>query len=161
MNIVLEDNNLRMVNHNQDESYDLDSLIFYIPIEYKDIAPYLIIKQDSITDVVRLKKITGTNKSYDSYVCDLTPIKVKSGGCQISLLLLTLETERANFVIGTPFVLLNLNIENYSFKYQIYFVESLSRTVSSTYEKIVNLYNQIIDITKMTIEMISDQEKGG
>lgn len=157
MNIIYEaeQNNLRLISFNPYNQYQLDTLKFYIPKEFKYITPFLVIKDtQGRCDLFKLS-LNATDDRYNIYTVALTSsITIKAGKSKVSLFLLT--SQNNNFKVSDFSQDINLSYDNYSIGYQLHLIEGLSRNLITAYQKIEQLTQMNIDIHKNIEEAINN-----
>lgn len=149
MNIIYEvDNkNLRFVGLMSNEVYQLNDLNFYIPRKYKNLMPFLLIKDsEGSKDILRLSQYKN-DKVYNVYAVDVSnTISLRAGAASIALLILSNNIE----VSDSQEMLLDFS--NFNIGKQISLVEGFNRNLITMYEKIEKM-------TKMNIELYQDIEE--
>lgn len=129
-------------------TYQLDELVFYIPTKYKNITPFLLIKDSQgEVDILKLKQ-TSMDKTYISFSASLdNKIVVKNGQSELSILFFN------NDLFKSQKINLNLAYDNFSIAKQIYLIELLSKNIEKK-------YYQIEEMTKMNIDIYQQIEEG-
>ena len=149
MNIIYDVDNrtLRCIGLSSKEIYQLNDLNFYIPKQYKNLMPFLLIKDTKgKKDILRLSHIKR-DKVYDVYAVDVSnTISLAAGDVSIALLVLSNNIEVSNAEN------LLLDFTNFKLGNQISLIEGLSKNLALTYEKIERL-------TKMNIQLYKDIEE--
>ena len=153
MNIIYEVDrqNLRFIGLNPNTKYQLNDLNFYIPKEYKNAIPFLLIKDSKEKqDIIKLAAV-GADNNYNIFSVALAnSILVMAGPSVISLLLITDDT----FTFSNSQFLL-LDFEKYNIAHQISLIEDLSKNLITTYKKIEQLTNINIDIYENIEEVMN------
>lgn len=149
MNFIyeVEERNLRSIGLNPREVYQLNDLNFYIPKKYKNLMPFLLIKDsEGRKDILRLSHFKN-DKVYNVYAVDISnTISLKAGAASIALLILS-----NNIEISDSQEML-LDFSNFNIGKQISLVEGFNRNLIAMYEKIEKM-------TKMNIELYQDIEE--
>lgn len=149
MNFIyeVEERNLRSIGLNPREVYQLNDLNFYIPKKYKNLMPFLLIKDsEGRKDILRLSHFKN-DKVYNVYAVDISnTISLKAGAASIALLILSNNIE----VSDSQEMLLDFS--NFNIGKQISLVEGFNRNLIAMYEKIEKM-------TKMNIELYQDIEE--
>lgn len=149
MNIIYEvDNkNLRFVGFLSNETYQLNDLNFYIPKQYRNFTPFLLIKDaEGKKDILRLTQIKK-DKVYNVYAVDVSnTISLNAGVVSIALLTLANNVEVSNSQN------LILSFDDFNIGKQISLIENLSRNLAIMYEKVERM-------TKMNIQLYQDIEE--
>ena len=150
INIIydIDKNNLRVLHFDSRMIYQLDELVFYIPTKYKNITPFLLIKDSQgEVDILKLKQ-TSMDKTYISFSTSLdNKIVVKNGQSELSVLFFN------NDLFKSQTISLNLAYDNFSIAKQIYLIELLSKDI-------VKKHYQIEEMTKMNIDIYQQLEEG-
>lgn len=156
MNIIYEaeKNNLRLISFNPYEQYQLETLKFYIPKEFKYITPFLVIQDtQGRCDLFKLS-LNATEDKYNIYSVALTSsVSIKSGKSKISLFLLT--SQNNNFKVTDFSQEVNLSYDNYKIGYQLHLIEGLSRNLITTYQKVEQMTQMNIDMYKNMEEVMN------
>ena len=143
MNFIyeVEERNLRSIGLNPREVYQLNDLNFYIPKKYKNLMPFLLIKDsEGRKDILRLSHFKN-DKVYNVYAVDISnTISLKAGATSIALLILSnnIEVSESQEML--------LDFSNFNIGKQISLVEGFNRNLIAMYEKIEKM-------TKMNIEL--------
>lgn len=149
MNFIyeVEERNLRSIGLNPREVYQLNDLNFYIPKKYKNLMPFLLIKDsEGRKDILRLSRFKN-DKVYNVYAVDISnTISLKAGAASIALLILSNNIE----VSDSQEMLLDFS--NFNIGKQISLVEGFNRNLIAMYEKVEKM-------TKMNIELYQDIEE--
>ena len=149
MNFIyeVEERNLRSIGLNPREVYQLNDLNFYIPKKYKNLMPFLLIKDsEGRKDILRLSHFKN-DKVYNVYAVDISnTISLKAGAASIALLILSnnIEVSESQEML--------LDFSNFNIGKQISLVEGFNRNLITMYEKIEKM-------TKMNIELYQDIEE--
>lgn len=156
MNIIYEaeKNHLRLISFNPYEQYQLETLKFYIPKEFKYITPFLVIQDaQGRCDLFKLS-LSAREDKYNIYSVALTSsVSLKSGKAKMSLFLLTAQNN--NFKVTDFSQGVDLNYDNYKIGYQIHLIEGLSKNVITAYQRIEQLTQMNIDIHKNIEEVVN------
>ena len=158
MNIVLNGDTLKPVKQVPGHAYTLEEIAFFIPRKYVDYRFYLILTDGKKYDAVELKQANSTSQDYYNFVCNMAmPVKIASGTAKFSII---------GFQKGevTPSVMtsdLSLQFDNiaYNFKAQISLLENFSHSSAEIYNRMVDVYQKICDLSKLNIEIIQDKEE--
>lgn len=149
MNIIYDVDTrvLRPVGLSYRETYQLNELNFYIPRTYKNITPFLLIKDSNgKKDILKLSH-SKADKIYNIYNVDIHNfITIAAGDCAIALLVLS-----NNIEISTSENII-LSFSNFSIGQQANLVEGLSQNLVAMYQKVEKL-------TKMNIQLYQDIEE--
>lgn len=149
MNIIYEvDNkNLRFIGFMPKDTYQLNDLNFYIPKQYGNLTPFLLIKDtEGKKDILRLTQIKK-DKVYNVYAVDVSnTISLNAGAASIALLTLSNNVEVSNSQN------LFLSFDDFKIGKQISLIEGLSRNLAVMYEKVERM-------TKMNIQLYQDIEE--
>lgn len=149
MNFIYEvdDKYLRAVSLNPREIYQLNDLNFYIPRKYKNLTPFLLIKDsEGNKDILRLSH-NKSDKIYNIYSVDASnTVRFQNGQFSIALLILSnnIEVSDAHLIL--------LDFSNFQIGKQISLIEGMTKSLIATYEKIERM-------TKMNIELYQDIEE--
>lgn len=117
-------------------------MVFYIPKTYKNITPFLIIKNlEGQSDIIKLSQ-TQVDKNYNIFSVALSnSIAIVEG--QLTIAILGMDNSK---IFSSEAVSLHLSFENYNIGHQIQMIDQLSKEVILAYRKIEEL-------TKMNIEI--------
>lgn len=117
-------------------------MVFYIPKTYKNITPFLIIKNlEGQSDIIKLSQ-TQVDKNYNIFSVALSnSIAIAEG--QLTIAILGIDNSK---IFSSEAVSLHLSFENYNIGHQIQMIDQLSKEVILAYRKIEEL-------TKMNIEI--------
>ena len=149
MNFIYEvdDKYLRAVSLNPREIYQLNDLNFYIPRKYRNLTPFLLIKDsEGNKDILRLSH-NKSDKIYNIYSVDASnTVRFQNGQFSIALLVLSnnIEVSDAHLIL--------LDFSNFQIGKQISLIEEMTKSLIATYEKIERM-------TKMNIELYQDIEE--
>lgn len=149
MNFIYEvdDKYLRAVSLNPREVYQLNDLNFYIPQKYRNLTPFLLIKDsEGNKDILRLSH-NKSDKIYNIYSVDASnTVRFQNGQFSIALLVLSnnIEVSDAHLIL--------LDFSNFQIGKQISLIEGMTKSLIATYEKIERM-------TKMNIELYQDIEE--
>lgn len=149
MNFIYEvdDKYLRAISLNPREVYQLNDLNFYIPRKYKNLTPFLLIKDsEGNKDILRLSH-NKSDKLYNIYSVDVSNTVIFQNG-QFSIALLVLSN---NIDVSDAHLIL-LDFSNFQIGKQVSLIEGMTRNLIATYEKIERM-------TKMNIELYQDIEE--
>lgn len=153
MNIIYSDDGLRATKYNESKSYSLDEITFFIEKKYIKVQFYCVIK-DSIgrIDVVKMKQVNSTSASYYNYICSMdTPVKIKDGKCGISLMGINSDNNEIKLSSCSFDIMLKNDI--YNFKSQIAILEEFNQNAANIYNKMLSLYNGVVEISNMNAEL--------
>lgn len=158
MNIIFDGNKLTMVRASSQEC-SLDDIIFFVDKLINKYKLYMIIKDSTAKfDVVELKQTNTTNTKYYNYICSMDcPVKIESGKCELSLLGIDIGTGLVSF--STQPIPINLQNDTYNFKTQISLIEQFSKNAASTYNKMLELYNKVVALSNLNIDMLKEQSE--
>lgn len=149
MNFIYEvdDKYLRAISLNPREVYQLNDLNFYIPRKYKNLTPFLLIKDsEGNKDILRLSH-NKSDKLYNIYSVDVSnTVRFQNGQFSIALLVLSnnIDVSDAHLIL--------LDFSNFQIGKQVSLIEGMTRNLIATYEKIERM-------TKMNIELYQDIEE--
>lgn len=162
MNVVYDSGKLDMINYDANKVYSLDELVFYVPVGIINIKCFLIVSDGSVCDAINLKKSNSTSRMYFSYVCDMsTTLKIKSGKCKLNLLLIDEDTLEPKAT--TEDIEITIKNEMYNFKTKLCIIEKIDREIKQKYEDINKIYENMVSLTKLNIDVFSraENETGG
>lgn len=157
MNIVCDGSSLRAIKYNATHTYSLDVLTFYISKKYQKYKFFVIVRSGSRMEAIGLKQVNSTNKDYFNYICsDDYPTRFEAGTCELSLLGINPQNASDHFTTET----LSINLDNaiYNFKAQIRTVEEMSQRNASLFVQMEELYQKVVNLTELNIQMLNDQE---
>ncbi len=149
MNFIYEvdDKYLRAISLNPREIYQLNDLNFYISRKYKNLTPFLLIKDsEGNKDILRLSHYKS-DKVYNIYAVDASnTIRFQNGQFSIALLVLSnnIDVSDAHLIL--------LDFSNFQIGKQVSLIEGMTRNLTSMYEKVERM-------TKMNIELYQDIEE--
>lgn len=141
----MDKKDLRCLNFNPNQSYNLEDLNFYLP--KKNITPFLLIEDSKGNkDILKLTQ-HSVDKSYFIYSVSLENSTILySGNCSVSIVILD------NDILKSTSLSLYLNVENFKIARQIYLIEGINKEV-------LNAYKKIEEMTKMNIEIYTSIEE--
>lgn len=150
-NIILQENfTIKTVKLNQNETYDLSELTFYIPNKFNCSHIFVLITDSTLTDIVPLQ-YDGSYQSYKTYKMNYAnTIRVKPGLVKLSILLY--DGKQENALMSNGSIKFNANIENYKIAHQLAITMELNTALKETYNKIMELTTMNIDIYEKMME---------
>ena len=123
-------------------------MVFYIPKKYKDITPFLLIKDSKDNkDILKLelKNKDSNNNLYSGSLCNT--ITITEG---ISSLVVLLIDSKIMYSASVDII---LNYDNFTLGQKIYLIDELSKDI-------VRKYQQVEQMTKMNIDIYQSIEEG-
>lgn len=143
MNIIYEigKNNLRLTNFNSKATYQLENLIFYIPIECREATPFLLIADSKKNKhILKLSNIHN-ERAYKVYSVSLeNSFDIEEGCADIAIILIKDQ------VITSARAIINLKYDNLISANYISVLEKLSQEVQQKYALIEKMTKMNIDI---------------
>lgn len=154
MNIIYSNDELRATKYTESQSYSLDEITFFIEKKYIKAQFYCVIKDSSgRIDILKMKQVNSTSASYYNYICSMdTPVKIKDGKCSISIMGIDSDDNEINLSSGSFDIVLKNDI--YNFKSQIAMLEEFNKSAAGIYNKMLSLYNKVIEISNMNAELL-------
>lgn len=159
MNLVYDGSEFKTVKLLESKSYSLDDIDIFVSRKYANCKMFLIVRDNkNKVDTVELKQANSKNIQYYTYKAVMdTPLKFNEGACSVNLIGIDIDTSLIDF--STQPLNVNLVNEDYNFKAQIAQIEQFSKASAATYKKIYELYEKIIEITNLNIEMLKDSQE--
>lgn len=151
MNIIfdLNNNHLRQTGFNDEETYALTELKFFIPTQF-NYHFYCFLKDTEQMDVIQLVKIKE-EKGYGIYM--ISTNRGPAARCD-NLVTLSLGYNLNGDIIVSDSFLINLDYSNYNYARQINAIAEVS-------EDIANKYLRIEEMTKININLFNDIQEVG
>lgn len=158
MNLIYDGESLSTAKYSSGQIYSLEDITVFVARKFSNCKICLVIRDaNNKCDVLELKQINSTNAKYFNYSVSFdSTVKIESGDCSVSLLGINLNSGFVDF--SSSFINIKLDNINYNFKSQISMIEQFSKASASTYRQMYELYNKMIKITNLNIEMIKDSE---
>jgi len=160
MNLIYDGENLTTTKFSSSQTYAPDEITVFISKEYLNCKMYLVVRDcKNKMDVIKLKQINSTNIKYFNYTPAFdSPLKINEGECYISLIGINSENGVVQF--STPSITVLLANIDYNFKAQISLIEQFSKASASTYRQMYELYNKVVELTNMNIDILKSTEGG-
>lgn len=135
----------------------LDEIVFYISKQFYSYSLFIVIQQSTQLEILELKQINSTKRLSYSYKVEYYPVKLKNGNCSVQIFGVNLEN-------GKTFISDKVNVkiinEQYNFKASIYMVEKFNKISSTTYEKMLSVYNKFVELSNININVLNEIERG-
>lgn len=144
----MDKQNLRLINFNPNLVYQLDELVFYIPKKYKDITPFLLIKDSKDNKDILKLELKNKDSNYNLYSVSLHNTVTIAEGIS-SLVVLLIDSK----IMHSASVNIVLNYDNFTLGQKIYLIDELSKDI-------VRKYQQVEQMTKMNIDIYQSIEEG-
>lgn len=138
-------------------SVGLDDIIFCISRQFYSYKMFVVIKQGTQLETLELKQINSTKRLSYNYKVEYYPVKLKNGDCQIQIFGINLDngkffvSDRVNAKIAN---------EEYNFKASIYMMEKINKTASNIYEKMLSIYDKLVELSNTNISILKNIEDG-
>lgn len=159
MNLIYSSDGFKATKYSELQVYSLDNITFFMDKKYVNLKLYLILKDsDNRIDVISLRQSNSISQNYYNYECDLsTPVKIKDGLCSISII--GIDSQDSSIKVSTP--CFDIKLENilYNFKAQISLLEQFNKNAAIIYNKILSLYNGMVEISNLHIEAMNNNGK--
>ena len=138
-------------------SVGLDDVIFYISRQFYSYKMFVVIKQGTQLEALELKQINSTKRLSYNYKVEYYPVKLKNGDCQIQIFGINLDNGK--FFVSDE-VNAKIANEEYNFKASIYMMEKINKTASNIYEKMLSIYDKLIELSNTNISILKNIEDG-
>lgn len=123
-------------------------MVFYIPKKYKDITPFLLIKDSKGNKDILKLAYQGMEANYNLYSVSLTnTITISAGAAALVVMLIDSR------IMHSSSVNIVLNYDNFTLGQQIYLIDALSRDI-------IKKHKQVEEMTKLNISIYQSIEEG-
>lgn len=152
MNIIINENyEIKSISHCADKKYDLSELWFYIPNIFNCCSIYISLSQGSLIDIIPLQFIK-THNSHKVYKFNYSNrLRIPSGVANFKIMLVD---QNNNCNISVNGIDIDILVDNYDISHKLSIIKELETSIQGLYEKIVS-------ITNMNIEMYEKLNKDG
>lgn len=123
-------------------------MVFYIPKKYKDITPFLLIKDSKDNKDILKLELKNKDSNYNLYSVSLCNTITITEGIS-SLVVLLIDSK----IMHSASVDIILNYDNFTLGQKIYLIDELSKDI-------VRKYQQVEQMTKMNIDIYQSIEEG-
>ena len=138
-------------------SIGLDDIVFYISKQFYSYRMFAVIKQGTQLETLELKQINSTKRLFYNYKVEYYPVKLKNGSCQIQIFGINLDNGK--FFVSDKVDAKIVN-EEYNFKASIYMMEKFNKTASNIYEKMLLIYDKLVELSNTNISVLKEIEEG-
>lgn len=136
-NIILENgNHLRTTQCFANEAYGLESLLFYLPLNYNKSQVFLILKDtQGLYEIVELKKMKKEQNHVIYQVAINQNIRVTNDLMNLAILIFNAD---GSYLFSED-ILMNITVDKYIIAKQINLVQQIGVQVQDYYKKIIAL----------------------
>lgn len=161
MNMVYENNDIRLVNYNTKSSYDLTNLNIYISDKYRKYDVYLCVRNIK-SDVFASFKLTKTDNSNDFQIYSIelkqSYKKLYDGEVIVKLLFVNPYKEKIFF---SKEINMNLIFSSFKIASNLFNSGDIHQEILEMYDKVTKITNMNINIHKEMAEMLNELKGGG
>ena len=141
----------------ENDSVGLDEIMFYISKQFYSYKMFVVIEQGTQLETLELKQVNSTKRLSYNYKVEYYPVKLKNGDCQIQIFGINLDNGKSFISDKVDIKIVNAE---YNFKSSIYMMEKFNKTASNIYEKMLNVYDKLVELSNANINILKDIEEG-